>query len=465
VARELDAGGRICTRTGATSGGAAGPASAAGSANPDGWWAGLGLADRREDIVALMEAAGERRTAIRALATVYGDNWARVPEALDSAIYEAERVLTRATPQFPGSSVLAVDLVEQYHRFLDATDAFVQQIEEPLALMGEVLTADLTVVPLADLRALTKSVLGLVGAPPPDPTWAPASAAARVRTALRALRPRLYEVASLHRSIYNEFTDGVWAVDERVLLSGSIARWHWVRRNRARRTLASVSRSGRPPTDLDTVLTSLKRASILRQELDSGSGLLAGTLGWFYRGPFTDVDEAATALQALEAFQLAATGRVDDQRVERLLAAEAFTTPEVVEPARHLTTAVDQWLRAARAAGVRSAEAATCRALADWHAAAGPALTLLSAAHRVTEPYRSEDRTIFELTNDLLTRGRVARANNRLAAAAPWLAPIGEGSVQEVLEALDRVVALHRTYGGPLPEALVDGATTESERP
>ena len=81
-----------------------------------------------------------------------------------------------------------------------------------MSYLGEALGADVTALPLARLRRLSRAVLRLAEAPVPEPSWAFPSQAHAASMTLSALGDDLREVGAMRRELYEEFSEDVWTL-------------------------------------------------------------------------------------------------------------------------------------------------------------------------------------------------------------------------------------------------------------
>jgi len=250
-------------------------------------------------------------------------------------------------------------------------------LTDEVATLSEALDADLASLSLDELDAVAASVLSLGAAPPAVPAWGHRSAADSAALVLDLIGPDLRKVALAHERLYERFTEHVWEVPATRLSSGN-RRWRVLSRRHLRQQLREASRTGALPGSLRDVVAEIVEVRVMRAELAPVRPLLATHLGSLDRGVLTDVEAATAALTAVRDLQRALGLLYDDERMERLLLADAFRTGEVLVPARSIRTTLAAWSFDVAVAGGRGAlaiDGSTLETWADELARVVPALT------------------------------------------------------------------------------------------
>ena len=209
------------------------------------------------------------------------------------------------------------------------------------------------------------------------PAWGNRATADAAALALDLIGPDLRTVARAHERLYERFTDHVWEVPASRLAAGR-RRWRLVARRHLRSQLRAASRTGTVPGNLGEVAAEIVEVRRMRAELAPLRPLLATHLGGLDRGVLTDVEAATAALAAVRDLQRALGFLLDDERMERLLLADAFRTGELLVPARSIRTTLATWSFDVAVAGGRGAFAVdvdTLEAWADEVACLAPVLT------------------------------------------------------------------------------------------
>jgi hypothetical protein len=169
----------------------------------------------------------------------------------------------------------------------------------------------------------------------------------------------------MHARLYERFTDHVWEVPAPLLATGAKRR-RVVAHLRLRHQLRWASRTGALPGPVASLAEEIVSARTARARLAALRPLLVHHLGALDRGVMTDVDAAVEALSAVRRLQRALAGELDEERLERLLEADAFRTDELLQPARSIRTTVAAWSRDVEAAGGRGARTLDAITLGCW---------------------------------------------------------------------------------------------------
>ncbi|MEY2432083.1 MAG: hypothetical protein QOC92_1808 [Acidimicrobiaceae bacterium] len=235
-----------------------------------------------------------------------------------------------------------------------------QPLRDATELLGEVLRASLDEVPPAQLRRIAAAIIAIGSGPTPEPAWADPRAAALAEAVLEIHGPLLAESRRLHDRVYAAFTDVIWDVPAHKLRCRR-ASWPLVG---VRRKIAAASRTRRAPKMKDA-LRLLREAARCRAEVAGAQSLLIRHLGAFDRGPMTDVARAGAALAAVIELQKAVGDQLDPRRLEGLLLADAFTAPEVTEPALVVQIELDRFDEPVCEVAAARRRAATAQGLVD----------------------------------------------------------------------------------------------------
>jgi hypothetical protein len=246
-----------------------------------------------------------------------------------------------------------------------------------------------------------------------EPGWASPAAADAARVVLDAHGAQLRTTSELHVDLYERFTDHVLDIPEAWLSAGSRS-WRLVSRMRLSNALASASRTGRLPGRRKAVAQQVLAVRASRHVLTTMTPLLTRHLGRTGFGPLTDVDLLSEALTTVRRLQRALGERLDPTRFADLLAADAFRSEVLAEPATALRTTLETWRSDVASLCAGDPAAMPAEELASWavHTAAVlPAIT--TGAHAVNE-IDQRPTTVRALVDDLLLRENVAELSRRL---------------------------------------------------
>lgn len=279
--------------------------------------------------------------ALRVLERRAGASGMDLPVSLGRPVLALEAHLDRG-PVPIDPTIEPLELVTLLERLLRATDAVHELVVEETMVLGEALDADLELLPLAQLEELAEAVLGLSMAPRSAARWGHPEAAQAAETVLQVAADDLRTSASAHAGLYRRYTEYVWDVPTHLLHAGQ-RRWRFVARARLARQLRAVSRTDRVPRGLTAAAKEILDVRAVRARLVSMSPLLTHHLAELDQGPLSDVDGALAAIGAVRRLQAVLGDALVPSRLERLLRAEAFASPDVISPAVNLRNAILAW--------------------------------------------------------------------------------------------------------------------------
>ena len=360
--------------------------------------AGLSTAERRqlaEDVAALRSA--------------YGPRWTRVPHGFGDRAQRARKILTTGPLAIKPDAADPVRTVQELGAFAAETAEMTSRLLDQASLLGEALGADLSGLPLARLRRLSRAVLRLADAPVPEPSWAFPSQAHAASMTLSALGDDLREVGALRRELYEEFSEDVWTLACAKNPPAVDRWWQCARRSRVRRRLATVTRHGRPAADVKRAIAVLRRTNELESNIEKAWRAASEHLGYFAEAGIPDVDGAAEALAAIHDLQLALGDRLDGNKVRDLAAADAFVCEEIVGPASKVSLIISGWRSRMKRLEVIDAVSYSAPQLQRWASDVAESLELLSTLRDATAPLRATTRTVAEILDDVIMRDRVHR--------------------------------------------------------
>jgi hypothetical protein len=365
----------------------------------------LPLADRRPaDDETREDGLRELARHARFLQERYGDRWLELPETLGRALVRAEALLASG-PVVIDPAAPPNEVISRARTVARAAAAIGDLARDETEVLEHALGSRLVDLPLHRLSAASDAVLDLSDAPHAEPAWAWPAAAKAADVVLAAHAEEIRDAARLSRSVYDQFTEQIWDVSERRLRRGTRL-WRPLARLQLRRSLASASRTMRAPRPLNAVAELVLHANAARAQLTPIASLLASHLGVRDRGPFTDFDAAQASLAAVRDLQAALGDRLDPERLERLLAADAFKNAGVVEPARNLRTALRAWATDVAKLGGNGAFSTSSGELSRWAAHIEHALPTLESAVTVADRLGRRPTRLHDLVDDLLARER-----------------------------------------------------------
>lgn len=353
-------------------------------------------------------SAVDRVSTDRALAVLQrraGDRAAELPPALGRAAMRLEALLAQGPTSVDPSSVDPTRAVASAERILKVTATLFDLIGEEEEVLSEALASDLGSLGLNALSEAVEAVLGLSEAPRAVASWGRAAAAEAAEMVLQVAAEDLRAAAGAHERLYQHFTEAIWHVPGTVLHAG-LRPWHPISRARLRRELRAVSRTGRV-RGLTATTKEVLEVEAARGRLASMAPLLSHHLAELDRGPLSDADGALAAISAVRRLQAALGDLLDEDRLERLLLADAFRSLDVVGPAVRLRNALRAWgadvksVEGAEACGLSQAE------LAQWAAEVSHLLPALIEGHNATERLGISAPTLRAIVDILLVREHV----------------------------------------------------------
>ena len=347
--------------------------------------------------------------SVAALREAYGPRWTRVPHGLGDQALRARKVLTTGPLAIRPDAADPVRTIQEMGAFAKDTAEMAGRLLGQASYLGEVFGADISDLPLARMRRLSRAVLRLSEAPVPEPGWAYPSMAHAASMTLSALGDDLRELGTLRREIYEEFSEDVWTL-ACAKNPPTVDRW-WQsgRRRRVRRHLATVSREGRPTTDVKHAVAVLRRTNELEANIARVWTAASSHLGEYAEAGIPDVDGAAEALAALHDLHLALGDRLDPEKLRGLVAADAFVCPELTGPATEVSLIISTWRSRTKQLNVVDAISYSAPQLQRWAADVADSLELLATLRDTTGPLRASTRTVAEIFDDVIVRDNVHR--------------------------------------------------------
>jgi hypothetical protein len=339
----------------------------------------------------------------------YGPRWPLVPRHHGGLATQANDILTTGIVPVRTDGADAVILLQQLESFVTYTKDIATHVREKTSLLGEGLGTDLTGLSLGQLRRVSVAVLRLADTPPPNPAWCRPAAARAAAVALAAFGEEIRAAGAVHHHLYEEFTDEVWDVSAVRSQTDTDRWWRLAARRRARAELTEVSRTGRPPADVKATMATLRRASALRDDVDSSWSSLRGHLGWFADTRLPDADGAAHSLAAIQELNDALGDRVNVEQLIELAAADAFVCEELTGPGDAIADAVAAWSGLARRFNGPDPLAFTAPELGQWAIVTAQSLEVVRVLKETTASLRPSVRTVDQLFDDAVARDRVAQ--------------------------------------------------------
>lgn len=285
-------------------------------------------------------AADELESARQLLHRRAGGRALELPVAAGRAAVRLEELLAQGPTAIDPGGVQAAHASTAATKVLAAAEALIVAVDEESAVLSEVLFEDLAGLTIDELEEVATAILGLGTGVRPVAGWGTSAGADAATRVLRLAAPDMRAAASSHTLLYELFTDGVWQVPDALLDAGRDRRRVWSRA-RLRRRLCASSRTGRLPGGLTAVAQQVVDVRVDRDRVAAQSGLRTEYLDHLDRGPLTDVDAALAALGALRRLQTALGSALDEERLGRLLLADAFRSPEVQNPAANVRLAIE----------------------------------------------------------------------------------------------------------------------------
>lgn len=347
-------------------------------------------------------AAADKRS-VRMLESRYGNGWISLPPRIGRPAAAAEALLRRAPAAIDPTRWGPGPLIQRAHLLEAAARATGEAVTDDAEVLSEALQVDLTVLPLRHLLDVAGAVADLSTAPAAASAWGHPDAARIAELVLQSVGGDLRAAKRLQHDVYEACTEAVWTVPVDVLQGGR-ARWRLLSRQRLRRHLAAVSRSGRAPGRLTEAADLVLEARAARGRVASMASLLSGNLGELDRGPNTEIDDALDALAAVRRLHEAMGEALDADRLSRLLQARAFHTPEVFRPAASLRSAIQAWVRQVAMHGGHQPLEPTARDLVPWADGLAATIPALEAGLRATSGHGLRPVSAHALVDDLLLR-------------------------------------------------------------
>jgi hypothetical protein len=134
--------------------------------------------------------------------------------------------------------------------------------------------------------------------------------------------------------------------------------------------------------------------------------LLANHFGEHDRGPVTNVDAARKSLSAVRHLHNALGDRLNEERLTRLLAADAFKNDALLEPTRILFTALQRWSNDVVKLGGAKNLALSGAELVQWASLVEDAIPVVERAVNDAMAVGGTASTLRDLVYDLLVRER-----------------------------------------------------------
>lgn len=334
----------------------------------------------------------------------YGDRWIELPEALGRPLVHAQALMASGPVSIPATTP-AMQAIVRARRAARAATAMGKIAHNEGEILEQALGVRLADLPMERLSAVVDSVLGLSTAPRAEPTWASPLAARAAEALLDACCDDLREGARTHQAVYAQFTDRIWDVPVRRLHNGRRP-WRLIARFRLRRALAASSRTEQAPTPVAVAADLVLAARAVRDRLLPITPLLANHFGEHDRGPVTNVDAARESLTAVRHLHSALGERLNDERLARLLAADAFKNDAVLEPVRILSNALRRWSADVVKLGGPHEVPMGGAELVQWASLIEEALPVVEGAVTAAAAAGGSPSTLRDLVYDLLVRER-----------------------------------------------------------
>jgi hypothetical protein len=347
--------------------------------------------------------------SVAALREAYGPRWTRVPYGLGDQALRARKILTTGPLAIRPDDADPVRTVQEMGAFAKDTADMAGRLMGHASYLGEVFGTDITGLPLARLRRLSRAVLRLADGPVPEPSWAFPSMAHAASMTLSALGDDLREVGALRREIYEEFSEDVWTLACAKNPPAVDRWWQSARRSRVRRRLATVTRDGRPTADVKRAVAVLRRTNELEANIAQVWTAASNHLGEYAEAGIPDVDGAEEALAALHDLHLALGEHLDPEKLRSLVAADAFVCQELTGPATEISVTIATWRSRTKQLNVVDAISYSAPQLQRWAADVAESLQLLSTLRDTTGPLRASTRTVAEIFDDVIVRDNVHR--------------------------------------------------------
>lgn len=348
------------------------------------------------------------------LRDIYGEQWERVPTGWGDRAKRAGDILSMGIVPLQTRTAAPVRALQELEPFVRFTIDTAAELAEQASLLGEALGAQLSAMPVRDLRALARTIFQLRDAPAPDPSWSRPQSAASASVVLAALGDEVRAIAGAHQQLQRDFTDEVWDLPVLQQYEKVDRWWQWRSRKRVRRAFALVSRTGRSTGDVSRLLATMREIAELRERMDGSWAPLRANLGRFAAMAIPDVDGAAAALGAIQQLQLVLGDLLDPAKVAELAAADAFVAEELTSPAEAIADAVAAWAGLAKRFDCIDPLAFTVQELAEWAQLTAESLEVLRFLHGATAPLRSDARSLAEIFEDAVARDCARRLRAQL---------------------------------------------------
>ena len=231
-------------------------------------------------VARLWSEAGEQLAEDEAgLRHVYGNRWRQVPRDHGALAAESKEILVTGIVPVRPNAADPVNVLQELGPFVQFTADTAKALLQDASLLGEGLGSDLSGLSIGTLWNLCRAIRRLSVAPPPNPAWCRPVVAQVASVALAALGDDMRSAGSVYQQLYDEFTEEVWDLPA-VRRHIAIDRWWQVgARRKLRNELSSVSRTGKPPSNVRATMATLRRASGLRDGIDSSWTSLRSHLG------------------------------------------------------------------------------------------------------------------------------------------------------------------------------------------
>jgi hypothetical protein len=275
----------------------------------------------------------ERRVGSRAI---------ELPAGLGRRALRLEHLLAHGPTAIDPVGVAPAIAIAATDRLLRAAAGAIELISAEAEVLGDALGTEIVDVSMDRLGDLAEAVLALSMAPPTAPAWGRRAGADAAVAVLEAAATDLRTTAHTHARLYERWTEAVWDIPDHRLVAGR-RRWRVVARVRLARELRAVSRTGRLGGGVTAAATEIIEARAARDRRDALAPLVAAHLGSAGRGPLSDVDAALEALATVRSLQAVLGDRLQEDRLARLLDADAFRSHDVVGPAVTLRSALRAW--------------------------------------------------------------------------------------------------------------------------
>lgn len=355
--------------------------------------------------------AEERVRACDLLQRLAGVRATELPAELGRASARVEGLLSDGPSAIDPGAIDPATAVATARRVLAAATAAVDLITDQALVLGDALSTDLATLPLSALHDIADAVLGLSLAPRAAAGWGDPTAAAAAAAVLAVAAEDLRDAARSHERLYARFTEGVWHVPT-PMLRAARRRWRLIARARVRRQLRLTCRSGRVGS-LSGSVTDLLEVRATRDRLEAVAPMLSHYLEQLDRGPLSDVDAAMSALEAVRLLQTRLGGLLNSERLQQLLLADAFRSPDVAGPAVQVRNAICAWAADVQAAAGGDAGALNLDDLAGWATKCSDLLPALTEGHQAVADLGAPVPTLRALVEILLLRERVEELTPR----------------------------------------------------